>query len=165
MDVLFVLVAGAGSGLHDEIAGALVPCVRLGGVGSLLLVVLVVLVALALGPCVDLLLLVVLVALVALALGPCVGLVIVLVLGRVLAAVVLLLVLLAHTYGFDVGVLAEHLRGLCCPELQLFDVVAGEGELRRLNNPIREEIMSHPRLVLVVVALDLPYNDGWVLRL
>ena len=86
--MLFVLVVGAGSGLHDEIAGALVPCVRLGGVGSLLLVVLVVLVALALGPCVGLLLLVVLVALVALALGPCVGFIIVLVLGRELAVVV-----------------------------------------------------------------------------
>ena len=62
------MVAGAGSGLHDEIAGAPVPCARLGGVGSLLLVVLVTLVALAL--------------------GPCVGLLIVLVLGRELAVVV-----------------------------------------------------------------------------
>ena len=63
-----MLVAGAGSGLHDEIAGAPVPCARLGGVGSLLLVVLV--------------------ALEALALEPCIGYLIVLVLGRGLAVVV-----------------------------------------------------------------------------
>ena len=120
--MLFVLV-GVVWESYDEIAGAPVQCVWVGGVGSLSLVVLVALVALALVP---LLLLVVLVALVALALEPCVGFAFVLVLGRGLAAVVLFSLHFDNTYQVDVGALDWHLRDLCCRELYLFDAVAGE---------------------------------------
>ena len=89
---MLVLVVGAGADLYDEIAGAPVPCARLGGVGSLLLVVLVVLEALALDVCIGLLLLVVVVALVALALGPCRGFACSVVLAAVRVVVVVVVV-------------------------------------------------------------------------
>ena len=136
-----VLVVGAGPGLYDEIAGAPFQCARLGGVCSLLRVVVV--------------------ALEALALAPCVGLVIVLALGVELAVVGETFAPLYESLRLLVRMLPDHMSCLCCRELCLIHVVAREGEFDRVNNPMRQELIPHVLLVLVVVALDLLYNDVW----
>ena len=117
LDVLFVLVVGAGVVRHDEIVGAPVPGARLGGVGSLLLVVSVSLLAVALDVCTDLLLLVVVVVHVPLALGPWLGFACSGMLAAVRVVVVDNVVHRCNPCVLLNRVLAQHLRGVCCHEL------------------------------------------------
>ena len=129
-----VLVVGAGAGPYDEIAGAPFQRARLGGVCSLLRVVVV--------------------ALEALALAPCVGLVIVFALGVELAVVGETFAPLYDSLRLLVRMLPDHMSCLCCRDLCLIDVVALEGEFDRENNPMSQEVIPH-----VLLVLDLLYND------